>query len=350
MRVLWLSPWLRPRARIHAENLQRLGVDVMLVTAPLHPEPEGIRSYEVELIGRPLPTKGWLPFLSAYRQAVRFQPDVVVTEMLRDPRWRALARLAPRIRFVHDDAPHDETDELPWWNHMFFRRWDAKADATVVFSDYVRRSLKSHGLAKDPIFVAPLTSDLAPDLAPDFVPAEERRNFILVGRQKPYKNHDVIFSAWEEHVEGSEWRGDELVIYGGGDIPRALPPHTHWHRGSYRYSDVVAGLAASKGSLIHSRKASQSGVQVLSMYLGVPTLVSEAGGLPEYQPEGLSVTGIDDVGGLTRAINALADPQEVARQAELARRHYATHYEGPIAAKRLTEVFQSVSKANGRRN
>jgi len=343
MRVLFLSPWLRPRARIHAEALARIGVEVMLVTAPLHPEPQGVRSYEVELIGRPIPNKGWLQFYSAYRQAVAFSPDVVVTEFLRDPRWRALARLAPRIRFIHDDVPHDPTEVLPWWNRLFFERWDAKADATVVFSNYVHDSLKAHGLVREPVFVAPLTSDLAPELAPAFVPAEQRRNFILVGRQKPYKNHHVIFSAWEKHVNGNAWRGDELILYGGGEIASPLPSRARWHRGSYRYSDVVADLAASKGSLIHSRMASQSGVQVLSMFLGVPTIVSEAGGLPEYQPMGMSVTGVDDITGLAGGIDSLADPAEVARQASLARHHYQTHYDSPIAAQRLAEIFHIVA-------
>lgn len=58
MRVLWLSPWLRPLARANVEGLRALGVEVMLITAPLHPESDALREYEVELLGRPLPHKG----------------------------------------------------------------------------------------------------------------------------------------------------------------------------------------------------------------------------------------------------------------------------------------------------
>ena len=341
MRVLWLSPWLRPSARIYAENLRSLGAEVMLITSNLHPESDAAREYEVVLLGRPVPTADWGRILSAYRAAARFRPDIVVTELLRDPRWRPFARLAPRVRLVHDDKPHDQTHVPPWWNSFFFARWDTKADATVVFSNYVAHSLRAAGAARE-VYVAPLASDLDPALAPEFVAAKERKDFMFIGRQRPYKNHDVVFSAWEAHTRGSAWQGDELVLLGSGDIPLPLPKHTRWHRGHYLYRDVVAELAASKGSIVHSRSASQSGVQGLSMSLGVPTLVSTAGGLPEYQPPGLSVTGIDDFKGLSLAIDALADPEEVAVQANVALEHYRTHYDGAIAAGRLLEIFHDV--------
>jgi glycosyltransferase involved in cell wall biosynthesis len=343
MRVLWLSPWLRPLARINVEGLLAQGAEVMLITAAIHPESDAPREYEVELLGRPHPHKGWLPFVAAYRDAVRFQPDIVVTEFLRDPRWRAFARLAPRLRMLHDAAPHDSTQRAPWWNRMFFERWDTKADANVVFSDHVAQRIRAEGALQQPLYVAPLTSDLDPGRAPAFVPAVDRKNFLLIGRQHPYKNHGVVFAAWEQHTRGSSWRGDELVLLGDGEIPEPLPPHTRWQRGTYQYREVVAELAASKGSLIHSRAASQSGVHVLSMQLGVPTLVSDAGGLPEYQPPGLSVTGIDDSDGLSHAMDALADPAEVEIQAKVALEHYRNHYEAGVAAKKLLEIFHDFS-------
>lgn len=322
----------------------------MLVTAPLHPESDASREYEVELVGRPIPTRGWLPFFAAYRNATQFKPDVVVTEFLRDFRWRGFGHLAPRIRLLHDAEPHDPTHVLPWWTRMFFERWDAKADATVVFSNYVLHRLDSDLSLVDKqsaLYVAPLTSDLDLAILPPFVPAHDRKNFVLVGRQKPYKNHDVVFSAWEAHTQGPSWRGDELVLLGDGEIDRPLPSHTRWTKGMYRYRDIVPEIASSKGSIVHSRAASQSGVQVLSMQLGVPTLVSSAGGLPEYQPSGLSVTGIDDVEGLTNAIDAISDPNGVDGQAKIALEHYRTHYDRKVAAARLLDIFTDVATRGG---
>jgi glycosyltransferase involved in cell wall biosynthesis len=343
MRVLWLSPWLRPLARVYAEQFLALGAEIMLVTAALHPESDSPREYEVELLGRPVPTAGWRPFFAAYSAARRFQADVVVTEFLRDPRWRAFAQLAPRIRLLHDATPHDPTHRAPWWNRAFFERWDAKAYATVVFSSYVAKSISAMTTGGQSVYLAPLTSDLETRLVPEFVAADKRRNFLLIGRQRPYKNHTVVFAAWDAHTQNSCWRGDELVLFGDGEISHPLPRHARWHRGSYRYGQVVTELAVSKGSIVHSRAASQSGVQVLSMQLGVPTLVSTAGALPEYQPPGLSVTGIDDIEGLALAIDTLADPAQVDVQAKIALKHYRTHYDAEVAARRLLEIFDDVA-------
>jgi len=348
MRVLWLSPWLRPIARIHAENLQRLGAEVMLVTSDLHPESDQARPYETVLLGRPVPAAGWLPALDTYRRAKAFKPDVVVTELLRDPRWRSMASLAPRIRMVHDDKPHDETHSAPWWNRLFFDRWDATADATVVFSQYVADRLRAAG-ATEPIYVAPLISDLDPALVPDFVPAERRRNFTLVGRQRPYKNHAVVFAAWEAHTRSSRWQGDELVVLGTGEIPFPLPPHTRWENEPFEYRQIVGELARAKGSIVHCRNASQSGVQVMSMQLGVAALVSTAGALPEYQPPGSSVTGIDDFTGLSHAMDVLADPIDAEIAGKTALEHFRTHCEPAVAARRLLDVFRDVADRPGQR-
>jgi glycosyltransferase involved in cell wall biosynthesis len=342
MRVLWLSPWVRAAARVYVENLRALGADVVLVTSNLHPESDEARDYETVLLGRPVPTSDWINIAQAYRKARQFRPDVVVTEFLRDPRWRIFGGLAPRIRLLHDDAPHDATHVEPWWIRSF-KPWDARADATIVFSEYVARSVRSKSGTGSPIYVAPLTSDLDASKVPALVPADSRKNFMLIGRQRPYKNHEVVFAAWEAHVSGPAWNGDELVLLGGGEIDHALPAHARWNRADYRYSDVVDQLSRAKGSVVHARSASQSGVQVLSMQLGVPPLVSTAGALPEYQPPGLSVTGIDDVDGLSRAFDALADPSELGAQSRIALDHYTSHYDAPLAAERLMEIFADVA-------
>ena len=345
MRILWLSPSLRNRVQIAADALLDLGAQVMLVTADLHYEVQNRRDYETVLLGRPIPTSDWLPVLRAYREAKRFRPDVVVTEYLRDPRWRIMTQLAPRVRIIHDAEPHDETHIAPWWNRLFFDRWDPTAQATVVFSRHVANRL--HEISPNQnVYVAPLHADLDPALLPAFVPANERRDFVLFGRQKPYKNHEVVFAAWEAHVNSSAWTGDQLVLLGGGEISCPIPPHTRWERGDFKYRDIVDRLARAKGSIVHYRGgASQSGVQLLSFQLGVPTLVSDAGGLPEYQPAGMSVTGIDDAISLARAMGELTDPAELDRQSRLALDHYQNHYAPEFFAARFQEILREVVKS-----
>lgn len=345
MRILWLAPTFRGNGRIRSKEIRALGADVMLVTAALrYSDFDQSDEHETVLNGRPIPWSDWRPCYRTYQEARRFRPDVVVTELLRDPRWRMFAGLAPRIRLVHDDKPHDAKSVFPWWNRLFFNRWDAQADATIVFSEYVASGLRAQGRAGSRLYVAPLHSDLDPCLIPDLVSGSERRNFVMLGRQNPYKNHAVVFAAWEAHVAGSAWRGDELVIFGDGEISRPLPPSARWVRGDFKYRDIVGELARAKGSIVHyTEGASQSGVQVLSMQLGVPTLVSTGGALPEYQPNGLSVSGVNDVRGLARAIDALADPEEVDRQSRLALNHYKHCYDSSLFARRFIEIAKDVT-------
>lgn len=340
MRILWLSPWLRPIARISAENLLALGAEVMLVTADLHPESEGERPFETLLLGRPVPTKDWFNIFQVYLKAKHFKPDVVVTELLRDPRWRVFSGLAPRVRLIHDDKPHDRTHRDPWWIRSF-ETWDSQADATVVFSEYVARQLSERG-APGPIYRAPLVTDLDASIVPGIKPAEARQNFTILGRQRPYKNYEVVFPAWEAHTRGASWQGDQLVLIGDGDVPFPLPPQASWRRGNFRYADVVEVLARAKGSVVHCRDASQSGVQIVSMQLGVTPIASDVGALPEYQPPQAKPVGVNDVDGLRDMFDALADPAEAERQGRAAAAHYGATLQPQIAAQRLVQIFNHV--------
>ena len=120
-----------------------------------------------------------------------------------------------------------------------------------------------------------------------------RRDFLLLGRLQPYKNIDVVLEAWQRHVDGGAWRGDELVLIGDGPLPPVPARIRSVASGKDRYS-ARRTVAAAKGSIAHYRRGSQSGVQVLSMQLGVMPIVSTVGGLSEYQPPGNPPIGIDE--------------------------------------------------------
>jgi glycosyltransferase involved in cell wall biosynthesis len=166
------------------------------------------------------------------------------------------------------------------------------------------------------------------------------------GRLNPYKNVDVVLEAWQRHVAGGGWRGDDLVFIGDGEaIPRTLPRHTRWRPGRYRYCDVITTLASAKGTVVHCRRASQSLAQVLSLQLGVMPIISTAGGLPEYQPPGCPPVGIDDIAGLAAAFDALADPVTATLRGAAAARHYAQRFAVDRAADRLLNVLTEVLAA-----
>jgi glycosyltransferase involved in cell wall biosynthesis len=348
-RILWLSPWLRPLARVQAEALRRRGSDVLLVTSDQHPESDAARDYELVLDPRFRTAATWPASLTAWRRIRDYRSDVVITELVRDPRWIALAGRAPRIQLVHDDRPHDAAEQRPSYELAVFDRWGAGSAATVTYSDYVAAGVTGRpDVAGMPVHVLPLTSDLDPNLVSEPVGAEGRRDFVMIGRLNPYKNLDVVLQAWQRHVDGSGWRGDNLVLIGDGSIDDdCLPRHTQWRSGRYRYADVLTTLAAAKGSVAHYRRASQSGVQVLSMQLGVMPIVSDIGGLPEYQAPDCPPVGVDDIAGLAAAFDELADPARAARHGAAAAGHYRKRFAADHAASRLLDVVNEVRRPPG---
>ncbi len=343
-RVLWLSPWMRSLARVQTEALLQHGADVLLVTSDQHPESDAARHYELVLDPRFKKAATWMPTLKALRRVREYRPDVVITELVRDPRWMMFAGRTPRIQVVHDDRAHDPDEEVPAYERAVFDRFGARSAATVTYSRYVAKAVAGRrDVAGTQICVAPLPSDLDSEQVPPLVDASGRADFVMFGRLNPYKNLDVVLRAWNQHVGGDGWRGDKLVLIGDGRIDAgALPKYTRWRQGNYRYSEVASTLAAAKGSVVHYRRASQSGVQVLSMQLGVMPIVSTAGALPEYQPPGCPPVGVDDVAGLAATFDFLADPAIAAQSGDAAARHYSQRYAAEHGAQRFLEVIAQV--------
>ncbi|MBU9766755.1 glycosyltransferase family 4 protein [Mycobacterium sp. TNTM28] len=337
--MLWLSPWMRPLARVYAEALHAVGAQVLLVTSDQHPSSDTARPYERVLDPRPKNLRTWPDAARTGWQITRFGPDVVVSELVRDPRWLAFAPATPRVELRHDDRPHDVGEVRPRWERELFGR-RARTARTVAFSRYVADAV---GVAD----IVPLTSDLADRDVPDLVPATARRDFVLAGRLNGYKNIDVCLRAWQKHTAGGAWAGDDLVLLGDGEWRGALPDHVVWHRRSFRYADVVPVLARAKGTVVHYRRASQSGVQVLAMQLGVTPIVSTSGALPEFQPPGELPIGVDDVDGLSRAFDELADGGAAAARGARARDHYRRTYSAPASARALFEVLSRVAARRG---
>lgn len=343
MKVLWLSPWLRTLTRVQVDALRDAGHSALIITTDQHYEKVAARPDE-RVLDPAIKDPRTLPALArVLAEARRFAPDVVVSEMMHDPRWLPMTRLAPLVQVVHDDRPHDAHEVRPWRQRAVLDHQTRAAAAVVAPSRHVAAVLSARfGRRVD---VVPLTSDVPEaDLPAVPVAADERRNMVLLGRMSPYKNIDVALQAWAAHTGSPSYAGDRLVLLGDGPLDAlTLPEHVEWRREHFSYADVLPRLARAKASLAHYRLATQSGVQVLSMQLGVPTIVSDSGGLPEFSSPELPPLGTDDVDGLRAVFDRLADPGTAARLGAGAREHYERHFAAHRAAAAWIEVFSRVA-------
>ncbi|MCD2192385.1 glycosyltransferase family 4 protein [Actinomycetospora endophytica] len=343
MRVLWLSPWLRTLTRVQVDALRDAGHSALVVTTDQHYEKVTARPDE-RVLDPAIKDPRTLPALArVIAEARRFAPDVVVSEMMHDPRWLPMTRLAPLVQVVHDDRPHDHHEERPWHQRAVLDHQTRSAAGVVAPSAHVAAVLSARfGRRVD---VVPLTSDVPEaDLPPVPVAADERRDMVLLGRMSPYKNVEVALQAWAAHTASSSYAGDRLLLLGNGPLESlTLPEHVEWRREHFSYADVLPRLARAKASLAHYRLATQSGVQVLSMQLGVPTIVSDSGGLPEFAAPEVPPLGVDDVSGLAETFGRLADPATAARLGAGAREHYERRFSADRAAAAWVEVFARVT-------
>src|SRR5271156_3324396 len=163
LRVVWLSPLMRPLARVQAEALRARGMDVLLVTTDRHPESDTRRDYEMVLDLRFRTASTWL---AAWRRIREHRPDVVIAERVRDPRWIALAGRTPRIQLVHDER-RDRRRRA--YARAISDRWGSRSAATVTYSNYAAIAVAiRRDVAGTPVNVLPLCSDLDPALVPPF--------------------------------------------------------------------------------------------------------------------------------------------------------------------------------------
>ena len=223
LRVLWLSPLMRPLARVQAEALRERGVGVLLVTTEKHPESDRAREYELVLDPGFRTASTWSAALAAQRRIREHRPDIVIAEQVRDPLWIALAGRVPRIQLVHDER-RDDGRQRRVYARAVLDRWGARSAATVTYSNYAAIAVAARrDVAGTPVHVVPLCSDLDSTLVPPFVGHDGRRDFVMAGRLDAHKNIDIVLEAWQRHVDGKSWRGDELLLIGDGPLSHPDP-------------------------------------------------------------------------------------------------------------------------------
>lgn len=339
MRILWIAPWGRPLARVYLEELFRQGHEALLVTTGGHFERwSGAEDYEALVDGTFKQPGSWPSMARAVRRARSFRPDVIVAEEFVDPRYLVLLGGAPHLTIMHDDDFHDDTEVDRWYHQRVYRRQARTSAMLLAFSGYVARALAPR--TSIPVATVALPSDAGEAQVPPQVWPADRRDFVLMGRINPYKNLPGCFAAWEQHVASSAYRGDRLLVMGdGNESDIALPPACEWRRGHYQFAELMPLVAAAKGSLVYYTKASQSGVQVLAMQCGTTPIVSDVGGLPEYQPSGELPVPLGRPELLAEALDGLADPVKATERGRAARAWYERRHSPPAATNELLAVL-----------
>lgn len=301
-----MAPWFRTLATAWADGLRAHGHEVMVLTSPMHFDPPPVHADDVVLT-RPWRSAAGAREFAAVRRAVHdFAPDVAIAEIVRDPRYLALAPAGvPLVVTTHDAVAHDRANRTPVMRRLAQEVLVRRADLEVCFSDQVAEAL---GARRHPVTVVPLTSEMPEALTPELVPADGRRDFLVVGRLSAYKNIPTVLEAYRRHQASPHYRGDRLVLVGGGDPECALPGDVEWVDGRFRFADLAPRLAAAKASVCLYSAGSQSGVQVTSMQCGVQCLVSDVGGLASYLPAGEHPLPAGDPAPLAAALDELADP------------------------------------------
>lgn len=324
VRIVWLAPWFRTLGVAWADGLRELGHDVSVISSEMHFDPPPLHADDV-LVRHPWRSVAGAREFVAMRRLVRDRrPDVVVSEVMRDPRYLGLVPGGvPLALTTHDAVAHDAANRTPFMRRVTGRGLERRADLEVCFSRYVAREV---GPRSHPVEVLPLTSEMAETATPRLVGPADRRDFYVVGRLSAYKNIATVIDAYRRHQESPAYRGDRLVLVGGGDPECVVPDDVLWERGRFRFADLAPRLAAAKASVCLYSTGSQSGVQVMSMQCGTACVVSDVGGLREYLPEGETPVPVGEPEALARRFDELADPDEAARSGARASVTYEQKY------------------------
>lgn len=224
-------------------------------------------------------------------------------------------------------------------SQLFERRALRAADAVVAHSDFVAASLRTYGIRPPRLRVFPYGL-LAPATLPVHRPGKGLVRLAFVGRQLERKGGLRVLDVHQKHFADVA----ELVFITPEDVPRA--------RNVRVISDVRPGdgriwdLLADVDALVFPSPIDQAPNVVLeAMAMGLPTIVADAGSMPEMVSHGVTgwVVRPDDDRSLREAMDALiADASRRASMGELARRHFLDRYDMRRSTASLVELFAEV--------
>jgi glycosyltransferase involved in cell wall biosynthesis len=286
MRILIVAPWFRTLAHLYGRLLVNAGHDVMVVASDRHFEAGYGFCDEVSFGGKSHSMLTGGTIVQTASEVRRFSPEIVLEEPFNHPRWLAVPRNARRILMLHEPVPGRDSVPLDWRRRLVRQVQGRGISSVICFSQYAAAIARNAGWNR--VDVVPLISEMPEEWVPTSV--DSRRGFAVVGRISHNKGIDIAVDAWQGLDE--EVRGREplrLMLSEGEDqsasIDRWRRNGVSVHTGRFSFKEMVSEISRSRVMLLPYRSGMQSGSQVLAMQLGLVPIVSNVGGLPEYQPE-----------------------------------------------------------------
>ena len=300
----------------------------------------------------------------AVHEGWRASPDVVYINQLTDSPWGAavaLLRRAPLVCHLRLPPPR-----------RFGVQWRAALPAVsrfVAVSEFTKRQHVAAGIDEDAIVVVRNGVDPSHYRPPVGDEREAARAAIGLDRDAPvvlfYGRIDVgkgvgtLLDAWaivRRHDPGAQLviagapqhheEGRAAALRYAEELRARSSPDVVW---AGHHEDVRPLLWAADVVVVPSEWPEPSARAILeTMAAGVPVVISDAGGMPEFLPDDLRPFPAGDAHALAAAISSRLDWRVTSPGlGHAVRRHVTDGYELDAAAERMLEVFGSARAGGG---
>lgn len=298
----------------------------------------------IELPGRRVePTS--IKAAAAARKRIRdFNPDAVLVHENLDPRMLLAVRGFPIAYLIHDAVPHPGAAPTRLGLRPVEWAWKRVATTIVVHGERIAEQLPEALRRQKPVAVIPHGADWARDVA---LAPPPNANVLLFGRLEPYKGVEVLIEAMEKVWESAPQA--TLTIAGRGPAAAVVPEHPRVKLID-RYipeADVETLFSTASVCVLPYTEASQSGVGLLALSMGVPTVVTDVGALPELAESESRLVPPSDPERLAEAIieTFSCGPTERKATLEFARERFSWEK----VATRYEDLFESMVATGQRR-
>jgi glycosyltransferase involved in cell wall biosynthesis len=248
----------------------------------------------------------------------------------------------PRVVTLHDLQHHD-LPQLFSRSRRVFRRFAydravERADATIVFSEFVRRRALDL-LDVDPrrVHVIPHGVDHAA-----FRPGHEPREpfFLYPARPWKHKNHPRLLQAF---VDLRRARPDLRLVLTGGGLEELRPLPEGANALGYVSQEELASLYGRAACLVFPSLYEGFGLPLLeAMASGCPVAASDRGAIPEVCGDAAVLFDPEDVRSIADGMREALERADALRPLGVAR---AAQFTWEESARRHDEVYRAVARA-----